>query len=147
MIKNMNQFQNQIIYNNNNFQGNKINPRNEAIYYQFNNSQNNFLNENTSLYSYDKRLVLCLKYLGLNKYVNNFIKSGVRFEDFLAFSNSDLTSFKIPPNIQDIIQKFILSYFNYGSMYTIEEIIQFFKTRRVQKYIPKSNEMNISGIL
>ena len=29
-------------------------------------------------------------------------------------------------------------------MYTIEEIIQFFKTRRVKKYIPKSNEMNIN---
>ena len=140
----MNQFQNQIIYNNNNFQGNKINPRNEAIYYQFNNSQNNFLNENTSLYSYDKRLVLCLKYLGLNKYINNFIKNGIRFEDFLAFSNSDLASFKIPPKIQDIIQKFILAYFNYGSMYTIEEIIQFFKTRKVKKYFPKNNEFNVN---
>ena len=140
----MNQYQNQINYNNYNYQGNKINLRNEGLFYQINNNQKNLLNDNTGLYSYDKRLVLCLKYLGLNKYVNNFIKSGVRFEDFLAFSNSDLTSFKIPPNIQDIIQKFILSYFNYGSMYTIEEIIQFFKTRRVKKYIPKSNEMNIN---
>ena len=137
----MNQYQNQMNYNNTN-QVNQLNIRNKGKYYQINNNQQNFTNVNNNLYSYDKRLVLCLKYLGLNKYVPNFIKRGIRFEDFLSFSNNDLASFKIPPNIQHIIQKFILAYFNFGSLYTIEEIIQFFKTRRVKKFYPRNSELN-----
>ena len=137
----MNQYQNQMNYNNTN-QVNQSNIRNTGKYYQINNNQQNFTNVNNNLYSYDKRLVLCLKYLGLNKYVPNFIKRGIRFEDFLSFSNNDLASFKIPPNIQHIIQKFILAYFNFGSLYTIEEIIQFFKTRRVKKFYPRNSELN-----
>ena len=137
----MNQYQNQMNYNNTN-QVNQLNIRNKGKYYQINNNQQNFTNVNNNLYSYDKRLALCLKYLGLNKYVPNFIKRGIRFEDFLSFSNNDLASFKIPPNIQHIIQKFILAYFNFGSLYTIEEIIQFFKTRRVKKFYPRNSELN-----
>ena len=140
----MNQYQNQMNYNNNTYQANQLNIRNKDMYYQINNNQQNYTNVNNNLYSYDKRLVLCLKYLGLSKYIPNFIKKGIRFEDFLSFSNNDLASFKIPPNIQHIIQKFILAYFNFGSLYTTEEIIQFFKTRKVKKIIPRNSEMNLN---
>jgi len=139
----MNQYQNQMNYNNNTYQANQI----KGMYYQINNNHQNFTNFNNNIYSYDKRLVLSLKYLGLSKYISNFIKKGTRFEDFLSFSNSDLTSLKIPHNIQDIIQKFILAYLNFGSLYTIEEINLFFKTQKVKKYFPKKNkELNINDM-
>ena len=139
----MNQYQNQMNYNNNTYQANQI----KGMYYQINNNHQNFTNVNNNIYSYDKRLVLSLKYLGLSKYISNFIKKGTRFEDFLSFSNSDLTSLKIPHNIQDIIQKFILAYLNFGSLYTIEEINLFFKTQKVKKYFPKKNkELNINDM-
>ena len=141
---NINNYQHQMNYTNNFYQTDKMNIKNNNMYYQIRNNQPNYTNINNSLDTYDKRLVLCLKYLGLNKYVPNFIKRGIRFEDFLSFSNNDLASLKIPSKIQDIIQKFILSYLNYGSMYTVEEIVQFFKTRRVKKYFPKDNGLNIN---
>ena len=141
---NINNSQNQMNYTNNFYQTDKMNIKNNNMYYQIRNNQPNYTNINNSLDTYDKRLVLCLKYLGLNKYVPNFIKRGIRFEDFLSFSNNDLASLKIPSKIQEIIQKFILSYLNYGSMYTVEEIVQFFKTRRVKKYFPKDNGLNIN---
>ena len=141
---NINNYQNQMNYTNNFYQTDKMNIKNNNMYYQIRNNQPNYTNINNSLDTYDKRLVLCLKYLGLNKYVPNFIKRGIRFEDFLSFSNNDLASLKIPSKIQEIIQKFILSYLNYGSMYTVEEIVQFFKTRRVKKYFPKDNGLNIN---
>ena len=102
MESNMNQYQNQMNYNNTN-QVNQLNIRNKGKYYQINDNQQNYTNVNNNLYSYDKRLVLCLKYLGLNKYVPNFIKRGIRFEDFLSFSNNDLASFKI----RNLLIKFI----------------------------------------
>ena len=141
---NINNYQNQMNYTNNFYQTDKMNIKNNNMYYQIRNNQPNYTNINNSLDTYDKRLVLCLKYLGLNKYVPNFIKRGIRFEDFLSFSNNDLASLKIPSKIQEIIQKFILTYLGCGSMYTVEEIIQFFKTRRVKKYFPKDNGLNIN---
>ena len=140
---NTNQQQNPMNYANNN-QTNKTNIKDNYLFYQSNNNKPINKNNSNELYSYDKRLVLSLKYLGLSKYIPNFIKRGIRFEDFLSFSNSDLTSLKIPSNIQDIIQKFILSYLNFGSMYNLEEIVQFFKNRKAKKYFPKSNELNIN---
>ena len=137
MNMDLNNYENQYNYEFNTSQNNKIN-------YPKNNIPVNNMNINNNLVLYDKRLVICLKYLGLNKYISNFTKRGLKFEDFLSLSNSDLTALKIPPNIQDIIQKFMISYFNYGSMYTIEEIVQFFKTRRVARYVPKNNENNIN---
>ena len=137
MNMDLNNYENQYNYEFNTSQNNKIN-------YPINNIPVNNMNINNNLVLYDKRLVICLKYLGLNKYISNFTKRGLKFEDFLSLSNSDLTALKIPPNIQDIIQKFMISYFNYGSMYTIEEIVQFFKTRRVARYVPKNNENNIN---
>ena len=137
MNMDLNNYENQYNYEFNTSQNNKIN-------HPINNIPVNNMNINNNLVLYDKRLVICLKYLGLNKYISNFTKRGLKFEDFLSLSNSDLTALKIPPNIQDIIQKFMISYFNYGSMYTIEEIVQFFKTRRVARYAPKNNENNIN---
>ena len=141
---NLNDYGNQINYENKTYQNNNVNLRNKNINYPINNIPKKNSKMNNNLILYDKRLVLCLKYLGLNNYILNFTKRGLKFEDFLSLSNSDLTALKIPPNIQDIIQKFMISYFNYGSMYTIEEIVQFFKTRRVAKYVPKNNENNIN---
>ena len=142
MNMNINRYQNQINNDNYTYQNNEINMRNNDFYYPINNYQENNTNINNNLYSYDKRLILCLKCLGLHKYIPNFVKKGIKFEDFLSFSNSDLSSLKIPSNIQNIIQKFIISYFNFGSMYTIEEIIQFFKTKKIKRHFPKSNELN-----
>ena len=139
---NINRYQNQINNDNYTYQNNEINMRNNDFYYPINNYQENNTNIHNNLYSYDKRLILCLKCLGLHKYIPNFVKKGIKFEDFLSFSNSDLSSLKIPSNIQNIIQKFIISYFNFGSMYTIEEIIQFFKTKKIKRHFPKSNELN-----
>ena len=138
----MNRYQNQMNYDNNAYHTSQINKRKNGMYYQINNNQKNYTSINNNLYSYDKRLVLSLKYLGLSKFIPNFIKKGTRFEDFLSFSNSDLTSFKIPHDIQDIIQKFILAYLNFGSLYTIDEINKFFKTKKVKKYFPKNEELN-----
>ena len=88
---NTNQQQNPMNYADNN-QTNKINIKDNYLFYQSNNNKPINKNNSNELYSYDKRLVLSLKYLGLSKYIPNFIKRGIRFEDFLSFSNSDLTS-------------------------------------------------------
>ena len=141
MNLNMNQFQNYMNYENNTHQNNKINLQNKAQFYQMNNMNIN-TNLNNNIYSHDKRLILCLKNLGLTKYIPNFLKKKLKFEDFLSLSNSDFTSLKIPVNIQDIIQNFMIAYFNYGSLYTIEEIIQFFKTKKVKKYIQRNEQIN-----
>ena len=141
MNLNMNQFQNYMNYENNTHQNNKINLQNKAQFYQMNNMNIN-TNLNNNIYCHDKRLILCLKNLGLTKYIPNFLKKKLKFEDFLSLSNSDFTSLKIPVNIQDIIQNFMIAYFNYGSLYTIEEIIQFFKTKKVKKYIQRNEQIN-----
>ena len=141
MNMNLNDYENQINYENKTYQNNKINLRNKEINYPINNIPRKNQKINNNLILYDKRLVLCLKYLGLNNYISNFTKRGLKFEDFLSLSNSDLTTLKIPSNIQDIIQKFMISYFNFGSMYTIEEIIQFFKTQKVTR-LGNVNERN-----
>ena len=138
---NLNDYENQINYANKTYQNNKINLRNREINYPINNIPNKYTKMNNNLILYDKRLVLCLKYLGLNNYISNFTKRGLKFEDFLSLSNSDLTILKIPPSVQDIIQKFMISYFNYGSMYTIEEIIHFFQTQKVARLV-NANERN-----
>ena len=141
MNMNLNDYENQINYANKTYQNNKINLRNREINYPINNIPNKYTKMNNNLILYDKRLVLCLKYLGLNNYISNFTKRGLKFEDFLSLSNSDLTILKIPPSVQDIIQKFMISYFNYGSMYTIEEIIHFFQTQKVARLV-NANERN-----
>ena len=109
---------------------------------QQNNRPNN-ININNNKNFNDKRLIICLNYLGLKKYVINFIKSGINFDDFLSLSNKDLSTIKIPGNIQEIIQKFIISYLNYGSLYTSEEIIQFFKNKNQNKLNKNNNSKKI----
>ena len=141
MNMNLNDYENQINFENKAYQNNKMNLRNKQINYPINNIPKKNPQMNNNLILYDKRLVLCLKYLGLNNFISNFTKRGLKLEDFLSLSNSDLTALKIPPNVQDIIQKFMISYFNFGSMYTIEEIIQFFKTQKVAR-LANANERN-----
>ena len=144
MNMDINDFSNPMNFELNTFQNNRINLGNNDPYYQVNDFQQNNTNLNNNIYSYDKRVVLCLKYLKLNKFIPNFIKRGIKFEDFLSLSNNDLTSFKIPPNIQDVIQKFMIDYFNFGSMYTIDEIIKFFKTRKGKRYSLKNDDINLN---
>ena len=139
----INDYSNPMNFEFNTFQNNRINIGNNDLY-QVNDFQQNNTNLNNNIYSYDKRLVLCLKYLRLNKYIPNFIKRGIKFEDFLSLSNNDLTSFKIPLNVQDIIQKFMIDYFNFGSMYTIDEIVKFFKTKKTKRYSLQNDDINLN---
>ena len=139
----INDYSNPMNFEFNTFQNNRINIGNNDLY-QVNDFQQNNKNLNNNIYSYDKRLVLCLKYLRLNKYIPNFIKRGIKFEDFLSLSNNDLTSFKIPLNVQDIIQKFMIDYFNFGSMYTIDEIVKFFKTKKTKRYSLQNDDINLN---
>ena len=82
-------------------------------------------NNNINFYG-DKRLYLCLNYLGLKKYIINFQRNGIKFENFLSLTNKDFAAIKIPNNVINIIQQFIISYLKFGSLYTIQEIQNYF---------------------
>ena len=99
-------------------------------------------NNNNNLNAGDERLILCLNYLGLKKYIINFQKNGINFDEFLSLSSKDFSILNIPNKIQTIIQNFIISYINFGSLYSKEEIIQFFRMKK--KGILKNN-LNYRG--
>ena len=89
----------------------------------------------------DERLIYCIKMLGLTKYYSNFSYKNLTFEEFLALTNEDMTKMRIPKNIQNIVQKFIMDYFNFGNLYTLDEIKNFF---RKNKYKNEFYNQNIS---
>jgi len=135
--------------NNNKNQYNNISLRNNYMDFSnmnqkkiSNNRQNN-VNMNKNISGIDKRLNICLNYLGLNKYISNFQNNGINFDDFLSLSNKDFSLLKIPNNIQEIIQDFIISYLNFGSLYTSDEIVQFFRMRKTKKGNANNNVISI----
>ena len=108
-----------------------------------NTNEQGMINNNNNIYSNDERLNLCLNYLGLRKYIINFQNNGINFDEFLSLSNKDFSVLNIPNKIQNIIQKFIISYLNFGSLYTKDEITQFFRMKKAKK--GNSNNTNISN--
>ena len=142
-------------FNNSINHNNYYTTNNDLNQYKYSNNiaiQNNYINENRNtnqqrinkskknIPNNDERLNICLNLLGLKKYIVNFQKKGINFDDFLSLSNKDFTILKIPRNIQEIIQNFIISYLNFGSLYTSEEIIQFFKKRKMKN----NNQSNMN---
>ena len=119
MNMNLNQGNNirqQFSKNNNNqnmFLGyNNINQNNNIIlknnYMDFNMIPKNPTNINNlkkNIYNNDERLNIFLSYLGLKKYIINFRKNNISFDDFLSLSNKDFSRIKIPTNIQKFIYK------------------------------------------
>ena len=81
----------------------------------------------------DERLIYCIKMLGLKNFYWNFFHKNYDFEDFLAISNEDMNEMKIPENVQIIIQNFIMNYLNFGSLYSLEELINFFKVNKFKR--------------
>ena len=114
--------------------------------YISNKSQNNYINNNNNIYKEDERLLFTLKMLGLNKYYINFVKCKLNFEGFLALSNTDMAHMKIPINLRKIIQNFILDYLQFGNLYSLEELKQYFMKRKydlkVHPNIKRSNSFN-----
>lgn len=157
-------FSNQYNYGQNFYQNNGQNlyiERNNLYQYNNNTLNNNFLNfsdmnqknpsnnvqrkSNKSRNSYepDKRLNLFLQFLGLSNYIVNFQRNGITFEEFLALNRKDFNLIKIPNNVQEILEIFIIDYVKVGSLYTEEEITQFFGRRNN----PKRNRQNNANIL
>ena len=148
----------QNFYQNNNGQNLYI-ERNNLYQYNNNTLNNNFLNfldmnqkkppnnvqrksnKNRNLYEPDERLNLFLQNLGLSNYIVNFQRSGITFEDFLALNRKDFNLIKIPNNVQEILELFIIDYVKVGSLYTKEEIEQFFQRRNQKR--PQQNNANI----
>ena len=110
------------IKNNNNFfnENNNINNSN----YTRNKKENIITEKNRQIHLnlIDPRLIYCIKMLGLAKYYSNFIQKKINFEGFLALTNNDMALMNIPKNIQKLVQKFILDYLNFGSLYSLDEI-------------------------
>ena len=106
-------------------------------------NEQGIINKNNNIYPNDERLNLCLNYLGLRKYIINFQNNGINFDEFLSLSNKDFSILNIPNKIQNIIQKFIISYLNFGSLYTKDEIIQFFRMKKAKN--GNSNNTNLDN--
>ena len=112
---------------------------------------NNYIsNEKQKINNYmqDKRIVFTLKMLGLNKYYMNFFKNELNFEGLLALSNNDMELMDIPKNCQKIIRTFILDYLQFGNLYTLEELKQYFIKRNYSKEylrVKRSNSYNFQG--
>lgn len=129
-----------------------LNDYNTNFYYEnpnnINIGNNTYRNKSGNLNSIiskinppDERLIYCIKMLGLTKYYSNFSYKNLTFEEFLALTNEDMTKMRIPKNIQNIVQKFIMDYFNFGNLYTLDEIKNFF---RKNKYKNEFYNQNIS---
>ena len=95
---------------------------------------NSFNNDLHQIRKTDERLIYCIKMLGLSKYYSNLSQKNLNFEEFLALTNKDMTLMKIPKNIQITIQKFIMDYFNFGNLYTLDEIKNFFRKKKLKNY-------------
>ena len=97
--------------------------------YISNKKQNIPIYNNNNSIKEDKRLLYTLKMLGLNKYYMIFVQNKLNFEGLLALSNTDMAQMRIPNNLQKIIQNFILDYLEFGNLYSLEEIQQYFMKR------------------
>ena len=84
--------------------------------------------------------------LGLKNYYSNFVLNKINFEGLLALSNSDMAQMSIPINLRRIIQNFILDYFQFGNLYSLEELKQYFMKRNYnlkgQRNIKRSYSFN-----
>ena len=93
----------------------------------YNNNINDLISQKTIP---DERLIYCIQKLGLTKYYSNFLQNNLNFEEFLALTNEDMSKMRIPKNIQQFVQKFIMDYLNFGNLYTLEEIKNFFRRKK-----------------
>ena len=125
-------------------------PKRNNYFYSSNMNQKNipnkmqyFQNNNINIAN-DKRLELCLNYLGLKKYIINFQRNEINFDNFLSLTNKDFAIIQIPNNAVNKIQKFIIAYLKFGSLYTLEEIKKFFyiNRQRQKKNNPNNNINN-----
>ena len=124
-------------------------PKRNNYFYSTNMNQKNipnkmqyFQNNNINIAN-DKRLELCLNYLGLKKYIINFQRNEINFDNFLSLTNKDFAIIQIPNNVVNKIQKFIIAYLKFGSLYTLEEIKKFFYiNRQRQKGNNPNNNIN-----
>ena len=124
--------------NNNNF---KVNN-----YISSEKQKDNIYNNNNNIQ--DQRLFFTLKMLGLNKYYINFVQNKYNFEGLLALSTNDMDLMGIPKNYQKIIRNFILEYFQFGSLYTLEELNKYFIKKNYSKghrTIKRSYSYNFQG--
>ena len=128
-------------YNNNTLNNNFLNFS-DMNQKKYSNNVQRKPNKKRNLYESDKRLNLFLEYLGLSNYIVNFQRNNITFEEFLALNRKDFNSIKIPRNVQEILELFIIDYVKVGSLYTIEEISQFF-----QRQNPKRNSTNNVNIM
>ena len=121
-------------YFNNNRNGKRINETNDL------NIVNNTYKNNLNSLNYmrnqinppDERLIYCIKMLGLKKFYWNFFHKNLNFEDFLAITNEDMNKMRIPEKVQNIIQNFIMNYLNFGSHYSLEELIYYKKKKKLK---------------
>ena len=126
-------FENNFPFNNiiNRNEFNNINVMSNTNRNKINRKHTNNINDIISkLKPPDERLIYCIKMLGLVKYYSNFARNNLNFEEFLALTNDDMTKMKIPKNIQKLIQKFIMDYFNFGNLYSLDEIRNFFSRKK-----------------
>ena len=106
----------------------------------------NIYNNNNNMQ--DQRLFFTLKMLGLNKYYRNFVQNNLNFEGLLAVSNNDMDQMSIPKNYQRIIRSFISDYFQFGNLYTLDELKQYFMKKNYSKghrTIKRSYSYNFQG--
>ena len=121
---NSNNFQKNYLNNNIPMKNNYIGSSNMKQK-NFSSKRRNYQNNNINIIN-DERLNLCLYNLGLKKYIINFQRNQINFDNFLSLTNKDFGKIQIPNNIINIIQNFIISYLKFGSLYTIEEIKEYF---------------------
>ena len=114
----------------NNIPMNNINSMNIVMNKTKKNNINNLNNIISQIKPPDARLIYCIKKLGLSRYYSNFSQKNMTFEEFLTLTNEDMTKMKIPKNYQKIVQKFISEYFNYRELFTIEELKNFFRSKK-----------------
>lgn len=97
-------------------------------------------NENKINNNEDIRLNYCLKFLGLDYLKFKLVKNNIKFEDIFYLSIKDMEKYKIPPSAQTILKKFTLEYLKIADVYTVDELINFFNTKKT-KLIKKQSSL------
>ena len=104
-------------------------------------NKNNYLdrhNEKIKNDIFDMRIYFCLKMLRLSHLQNIFEKNYINFDELLILSLKDLERLHIQKNDQIKIKKFSLDYIKKASYYSLEELENYFRNKKIVKNYRKA---------
>ena len=132
--KNHNKYYNNIKNLNRFLSSNKITQKNNI-------NKNNYLDRQYDKRKndiFDMRIYFCLKMLRLSHLQNIFEKNYINFDELLILSLKDLERLHIQKNEQIKIKKFSLDYIKNASYYSLEELENYFRNKKIKKNYKKA---------